>query len=100
MDAEESKRCRKAHSVAGEVQRVLQRLPGVIVESLAVRELENGGVLLEGRVQATSHSPENLADSVRSAIGISHVVDRLRVNRTCALDETCFDPPAMPHAKG
>lgn len=80
-----------SHVVAADVQRVLQRLPGVIVESLVVRSLSNGAVLLEGTVQTTSKGATDFSTPVSQAIGGADVIDRLRVRQTMSLDETSFD---------
>lgn len=79
------------HDIELEVQRILQRLPGVTIDSLAIRRVDNGGILLEGTVQATTQSPSDFAGPIRREIGIETVVDRLRVRRTSSLDETQFD---------
>lgn len=79
------------HEVAKDVQHVLQQLPGVIVDSLAVRQLADGGLLLEGTVQVNRQSPSDFAVPVREATGVLNIVDRLRVRRTSSLDETQFE---------
>lgn len=86
------------HDVAADVQRVLQRLPGVIVDTLAVRQLNDGGLLLEGTLQATSRSPVNFAAPVQDVTGVP-VIDRMRVRRTSSLDETHFEADSSNASK-
>lgn len=83
-----------SHSIAADVTRVLHRLPGVIVDRVAVRELPNGAVLLEGSVQMNATANSDLAGQIREKLSVPDVVDRLRVQRTSALDETTFEPPS------
>ena len=83
IPAEEAK-----HDVARDVQRIIARLPGVTIETLAVREMPNGSVLLEGSLRTTSQSPSDFAGPVMDETGLADVIDRLRVQRSSALDET------------